>query len=211
MRLFLFFLLCISLFFLLRHVRWWYVSDVERPQMNTQKQFGNMSIVDMPSQIVATVRTQGTLASSGNYAFRDLAWYIFWNNRWAGKIAMTAPVTSQKVSWQKIAMTAPVTSTEVDVWIYETSFSMPREWTMDTLPIPNNDKVVLKEIPASQKAVWYFDWYSTGDRVSEQWTLFQFALKSEWISWLGEPTLAQYNDPWTPPWMRRNELRVDLK
>jgi hypothetical protein len=40
--------------------------------------------------------------------------------------------------------------------------------------------------------------------------LFQSELSSESIERSWSPTLAQYNDPRTPPWMRRNELWVDV-
>jgi hypothetical protein len=107
-------------------------------------------------------------------------------------------------------MTAPVTSKEIDAGVYETAFTMPSERTMDSLPTPNNDKVTLKEIPSSMKAVWTFDGYAQKDRVENQWKLFEAALAKENIKRSGAPTLAQYNDPGTPPWMRRNELRVAL-
>ena len=123
---------------------------------------------------------------------------------------MTAPVTSQAVEGKKIAMTAPVTRTETEEGLYETSFIMPREWTMETLPIPNNKQVSLKEVAASQKAVWTFGGYANSREVEQERVLFKEELTKEHIIWTGAPTLAQYNDPRTPAWMRRNELWVDL-
>jgi len=65
--------------------------------------------------------------------------------------------------------------------MYETSFTMPSGRTMDTLPIPNNNQVTLKEIPSTMKVVWTFDGYATKDRVAGQLELFKSALEKESI------------------------------
>ncbi len=178
--------------------------------MIVSAQYNKIKIVEMPKQIVATVRTSWSISSAPSKAFWSLAWYIFWDNRSSDKIAMTAPVVSQSVESEKIAMTAPVTSKELKNWTYETSFTMPSKRTMETLPIPNNKNVTLKEIVWSKKAVWTFDWYANKNEVAKQRDLFLLELETNSIKRSGNPTLAQYNDPRTPPRMRRNELWVDV-
>ena len=203
-------LIIIALILVARHVRWLYTSNVELPKMEQVERpvptsYEGFKVVKMPARIVATVRTEWTLAWASNSGFGPLAWYIFGDNTKRDKIAMTAPVTSEK-----IAMTAPVTSEEIGEWVYETAFIMPSEWTMDTLPVPNNDDVTLKELPQELKAVWTFSGYANAHAVDKEWKQFSEALTQQWVKWEWSPTLAQYNDPFTPPWMRRNELRVDL-
>jgi hypothetical protein len=45
-------------------------------------------------------------------------------------------------------MTAPVTQQEIAPNKYSIQFYMPSEWTIDTLPKPNDNRVTLKTIPA---------------------------------------------------------------
>jgi len=165
----------------------------------------------MPSQIVASVRTRWDVTSAPSQAFGQLAWFIFGDNVSSNKIAMTAPVTSTVVASEKIAMTAPVTSSTVWEWIIETSFIMPSKRTVETLPVPNNKNITIKEIPSSKKAVRLFSGYATKNTVSKQEEKFLAELNSSSLLREWAITLAQYNDPWTPPWMRRNELWVTLQ
>jgi hypothetical protein len=81
---------------------------------------------------------------------------------------------------------------------------------METLPVPNNDRITIVEQDSLRKAIWRFWWYAHDSRVVKQWDKFQVALAANNVEWSGIYTLAQYNDPFTPPWMRKNELWVDL-
>jgi hypothetical protein len=53
-------------------------------------------------------------------------------------------------------MTSPVTREKISDVSYETAFIMPSEWTMETLPEPNNEKVSIKQLASSLRAVWRF-------------------------------------------------------
>ena len=77
--------------------------------------------------------------------FRIIADYIFGNNTTAQKVPMTAPVTQQDS--QKIAMTAPVTQ-QGDGNTWRVRFIMPSNYTLETLPKPNNPAIKLKEVGA---------------------------------------------------------------
>jgi hypothetical protein len=37
------------------------------------------------------------------------------------------------------------------------------------------------------------------------------ALARDKIGTQGNPSYAGYNAPWTPPWMRRNEVLIEIK
>jgi hypothetical protein len=81
---------------------------------------------------------------------------------------------------------------------------------METLPEPNNEKVSIKQLASSLRAVWRFSWYVWQDRVDQEWEAFQQALQDNWIKRYGLPTLAQYDWPWVRASARKNELRVAL-
>ena len=155
---------------------------------------------------MASVRVQGNQEQAINRGFRSVAGYIFGGNTSSQSIAMTAPVTAES---ETISMTTPVTA-EMEDNGYIVSFMMPHEYTLDELPIPNQKDVQLKEQPATVRAVRTFSGYAATQRTRQELKLFQQALTQADIQTTGNFTLAQYNDPWTPGWMRRNEWWIQI-
>ncbi|KZE98813.1 heme-binding protein [Rhodococcus sp. EPR-279] len=141
--------------------------------------------------------------------FRRLAGYIFGGNGATQKVAMTAPVSQSPAGSKKIAMTAPVSSTPgSDGWVVR--FFMPAEWTMDTLPTPDDDRVTLVEVPAETVAVLRFSGGRSRDDVEPQMAALTEALRAHGIEMLGEPMTWFYDPPWTLPPLRRNEVVVAI-
>lgn len=139
--------------------------------------------------------------------FRRLAGYIFGGNGGKQKVAMTAPVSQSSAGSQKIAMTAPVSSTPgSDGWVVR--FFMPAEWTMDTLPTPDDDRVTLTEVPAETVAVLRFSGGRGRGDVEPQRAALTEALRAHGIEMLGEPMAWFYDPPWTLAPFRRNEVVV---
>ena len=87
-----------------------------------------------------------------------MAGYIFGGNTKKKSIAMTAPVIAQKKNAsEKISMTAPVIATNKgDSQII--SFGMPRGYTLETLPTPNDPSIRIVTIPTKKYAVMKFSW-----------------------------------------------------
>ncbi|MCZ4562252.1 heme-binding protein [Rhodococcus sp. IEGM 1401] len=141
--------------------------------------------------------------------FRRLARYIFGGNGGKKRVAMTAPVSQSPAGSQKIAMTAPVSSTPgSDGWVVR--FFMPSEWTMDTLPESDDDRVTLTEVPAETVAVLRFSGGRGRGDVQPQIAALTDALRAEGIEMLGEPMTWFYDPPWTLPPLRRNEVVVAI-
>lgn len=139
--------------------------------------------------------------------FRRLARYIFGGNGGKKRVAMTAPVSQSPAGSQKIAMTAPVSSTPgSDGWVVR--FFMPAEWSMDTLPEPDDDRVTLTEVPAETVAVLRFSGGRGRGDVQPQIAALTEALRAEGIEMLGEPMTWFYDPPWTLAPLRRNEVVV---
>lgn len=124
--------------------------------------------------------------------FRVLAGYIFGGNAEEQKIAMTAPV-QQTMSGEK-----------------EMAFMMPAEYALKDLPQPEDQRVSFREAPAYTAAVIQFSGWASAEKADENWQQLQRFLIAEGIDITGEPTLNQYNPPWTLPFMRRNEIIVPV-
>ena len=124
--------------------------------------------------------------------FRVLAGYIFGGNAEEEKIAMTAPV-QQSMAGEK-----------------EMAFMMPAKYALEDLPAPEDQRVSFREAPAYTAAVIQFSGWASAEKADEKWQQLRGFLIAEGIDITGEPTLNQYNPPWTLPFMRRNEIIVPV-
>jgi hypothetical protein len=183
------------------------VSNVEQPKYEIVETSGNIEIRDYAPMIVAEVDVTGGRRDAIGKGFRIIADYIFGNNTTAQKLPMTAAVTQQDS--EKIAMTAPVTQ-QGDGNTWRVRFIMPSSYTMETLPKPDNPAVELKQIGAKRYAVIRFSGMAGEDslkRYTEELNAFIGAKK---LTPLSVPTYAFFNPPWTLPFLRRNEVMVEI-
>ena len=189
-------------------------SRVEQADYTVVETMNNYEIREYPAHIVAQTTVQGSYGESMSNGFRIVAGYIFGGNTKRESIAMTAPVVAQKgegsQASERIAMTAPVVATaEGDSQVI--SFGMPRSYTLETLPKPNDPRVKIVMIPAKKYAVVRFSWYRSDARVKNMQEKLLSALARDGIVAEGSIAYAGYNAPWTPPWMTRNEVLVEVK
>jgi hypothetical protein len=183
------------------------VSNVEQPKYRVVESSGNIEIRDYPPMIVAEVDVPGERRDAIRKGFRIIADYIFGNNTIAQKVPMTAPVTQQHS--EKIAMTAPVTQ-QGDGNTWKVRFVMPSNYTLETLPEPNNPAIELKEFAAKQFAVIRFSGISGEDRLQRYTKELNQFTSARGLTPLSEPIYAFYNPPWTLPFLRRNEVMVEI-
>jgi len=160
--------------------------------------------------IVAETRRGGDPASALSDGFKELFRYITGNNAGSSKIKMTAPVLrSPEQQGTKIPMTAPVlrqgegTGTVI-------AFVMPPGSTLESLPRPASPAVTLREVPARTVAVVTFSGYATEGAIEQKTNSLLQALKRDGVAPRSVPGVALYDPPWTPPFMRRNEVLVEI-
>lgn len=183
------------------------VSRVEQAKYSVIEEQKNIEIRDYPAMIVAQAEVAGDRKEAINKGFRIIADYIFGNNLGVKKVAMTAPVTQN--SSQKIAMTAPVIQTAEDKsWIVR--FVMPASYTMQTLPKPNNEAVALKEIPARRYVVIRFSGIASDKALKKYTSELQSFISSNHLKSVSQPSYAFFNPPWTLPFLRRNEIMIEI-
>ena len=136
-----------------------------------------------------------------NEAFNLLFNYITGSNRTQQKVEMTAPV----ISSQKIEMTAPVIST-----VSAMSFVMPEKFNINTVPTPNNPRVMIEEVQGSTIAVLRFSGHTNTNVVNRYKNELLTVLKKNNIKPTGDPFLMRYNSPFMPGFLRRNELGIKV-
>lgn len=134
-----------------------YISRAEQMTYTVLEQRNGYEIRQYDPYIAATVEVDQGGRAGSNQAFRILAGYIFGNNIAEQSVAMTAPVITQEKTSAPIAMTAPVMANEEDKKTTMT-FSMPKKYTLATLPKPLDTRISLSEVPAKKFAAMTFRW-----------------------------------------------------
>ena len=160
------------------------------------------------SHIIAETIVEGDFEDAGNEAFSRLFKYISGNNKSRQKVAMTAPV-GQAAESQKINMTSPVSQKQVE-GRWAVSFMMPASFTLETLPEPEDQNVVLRQVPGRLMAavrysgLWSEKGYMRNRARLEAW------IDEKGFNTVGEPVWARYNPPFMPWFLRRNEILVPI-
>ncbi len=90
------------------------------------------------------------------------------------------------------------------------NFVMPKEYTLDTLPKPNNSKVSIIQLPKEKYAVIIFSGLVRESSYDEKAQMLSNYLKEDNFKQQGAIKIARYNPPWTLPFFRRNELMVKI-
>ena len=169
---------------------------VETPSYEVVGEMDGVEVRLYPRLILATVMGEG-----GGAPFRRLFQYISGDNSGGSKISMTAPVLTP----ERIEMTAPVISEG-----YSMSFVVPSKYTMETVPTPNDERIRIQEVPERKLAVVRFRGWAREGSVEKQKARLISVLQGNGVETVGEPFLMRYNSPWTPGFMRRNELGIEI-
>ena len=181
---------------------------IEEPAYKTVLHEGAFEIRDYPALVVAEVTVSGDQKEAASNGFRLLAGYIFGGNQRRQSIAMTVPV-AQSPSSEKIAMTAPVTQLRTaDHWVVR--FTMPSAYSLETLPEPNDPKVRLRVLEPTRFAVLRFSGLARKGDVAARSAELETLAGTHRLRTVGPASLAQYNPPWTPWFMRRNEVMLPV-
>lgn len=183
------------------------MSNVEQPDYKLVKSKGNIEIRDYAPMILAEVEVSGERKQAISEGFKILADYIFGNNTSNKKMEMTAPVTNELS--EKMAMTAPVLQEQyMDKW--KVRFVMSKKYSFEMLPKPNSKDVILIPLPARRFAVIRFSGLADDENIKLHTDELKAYIRAEKLKPIGGPLLAFYNPPWTLPFLRRNEVMIEI-
>lgn len=185
---------------------------LEQPAYTVTKVENNCEIRAYEPYLVASVKVTGDLDTASSRGFRALAGYIFGENTSQKSMSMTTPVAvSSHAPNERIAMTAPVTTSAQGEKTWIVNFSMPSQYTLKNLPIPNNKTIKLYEQTAESQAVIIFSGLASASNLAQHEEKLRAWIKKTGINANGPVLLARYNDPFTLPWNRRNELMIKVE
>lgn len=181
---------------------------IEEPEYQVVRELAGIEVRQYAAYSVAEVIVPGPAGEAGNQAFPILAGYIFGKNKGERKFAMTAPVTQSAVP-VKLEMTAPVTQTAAPGG-FLVQFVLPKNVTPDSTPQPLDARVQLRELMPTRFAVIRYSGFWSESNYNEHLAKLQAALRGADLAWEGEAIYSRYNAPFTPWFMRRNEIWLRL-
>ncbi|MCX2974123.1 heme-binding protein [Halieaceae bacterium IMCC8485] len=167
-------------------------SDIEEPSWTLVDTVETVELREYAPSIQAV--TQLDHSGQTSAGFQRLAGFIFGGNETGEKIAMTAPVEESLEANQPLM-----------------AFTLPSEYELEDLPEPADDSVQIQTVPGRTMAAIRFSGWATDGKVKRNTQQLIATLKQHGIEAVGTPSLNQYNPPWTPPFLRRNEIMVEVQ
>ena len=185
---------------------------IEEPAYTVVQKTDVFEVRQYAPYLVAEVIVPGPASEAGSQGFSLLGGYIFGKNKGERKLEMTAPVTQTPLEPAppvKLEMTAPVTQAPAPGG-FSVQFVMPKGYTLATLPEPMDAKVKLREVLGQRVAVIRFSGGWSQSAYEAQLQALRAALATAGIQTQGEPVSSRYNSPFSLPFLRRNEIWLNL-
>ncbi|MEO9157348.1 MAG: heme-binding protein [Kofleriaceae bacterium] len=182
----------------------------DQPGYDVEERIGRLEIRRYAPQVTAHTQVETEdYDAAVQQGFRRLAGYIFGDNFNGEKLAMAAPVMTSATASEKLAMTAPVI-TESEGRGYKMSFVMPAGRAVDSLPLPNDTAIELDEVPERRVAVLRFTGTRRGAQIEQREQELMQMVKDAGLQPLSTPMFAGFDPPVTLPFLRRNEVWVEI-
>lgn len=115
-------------------------------------------------------------------------------------------ITGANAASEKIAMTSPVLVEPGKTM----SFIMPANTVVKGVPEPSGKEVKLEKMEAARMAILRFSGGRTPENEKTAITKLTGWLAANGILAQGGPLFAYYDPPWTPTFLRRNEVMVRI-
>ena len=173
----------------------WLVSNsraaTETPEYKVIRSDGKFEIRDYPALTLAGTSMEG--ADMGG-SFMRLFRFITGSNEGSEKIAMTTPVLIDTAPEQR-----------------RMSFIMPGKSVEKGVPKPSGENVALGRVEAARFAVLRFEGGRSAENEEKAIAKLKTWLESGKVIAKGAPMFAYYDPPWTPVFMRRNEVMIHIE
>jgi hypothetical protein len=181
-------------------------SATEEAPFELVRKVGDVEVRKYPPLVVVETTVTGDMTDAGDDAFRPLFRYISGANQRKEEIAMTAPVIQEG---EKIAMTAPVIQEgKAGAWIVQ--FVLPAKYTMANAPLPTDPTVRLRETPARFVAAIRYSGRWTQSNYDEALAELRQGMAAAGLTATGDPIWMRYDAPFTPGFLRRNEILIPI-
>lgn len=183
---------------------------LEQPEYEVLYKEGDIEYRQYQSYLVAETEVAGETDrnKAANEGFMRLFKYITGANTARANIDMTAPVQQAQLG-ENIAMTAPVQQAKSSGG-WRIAFMLPGKFSLADAPVPEDARISVHEVPGRLVAVIRYSGRWTTRNVEKYETRLREQLQTEGIPALGTAETAAYNAPFTPPFLRRNEIMLEV-
>ena len=187
----------------------------EQQPYDLVQQYPHFELRRYPPHVLAEVEVHAAFDRAGNEAFRYLFNYISGSNTTRQKLTMTAPVIQESGTSEKLAMTAPVLQSgplpDGSDGDYVVAFVLPAGLTAETAPVPNEPKVIIREVPGALSAVARFTGNGSAAAFERHTVALTEALQLADLTPISAPRFARFDPPFKPWFLRHNEVLLDVK
>jgi hypothetical protein len=170
------------------------IRSAEEPRYHVLNDVGPFQIRHYPSLVVAQTQVNADYKIASGLAFQRLAGYIFGDNKKHQALAMTAPVMQQK---------------SATVWLM--TFVLPQGYLLSTAPVPLDSSVLIQEMPDKKVATIRYTGSLSEQGIEEKSAELTGWLIQQHYQAISPPRSAAYDPPWTLPFLRRNEVHIDIE
>jgi len=118
-------------------------------------------------------------------------------------------IDGKNVGQQKIPMTTPVFFAGENT-NQTMAFVLPKDMSTNQAPIPSDGSVVIREIPGGSFAAFRFSGGRSEAKQLAALEKLQAWLVREKLTATNGPIYAYFDPPWTPTFLRRNEVMLRL-
>lgn len=174
-------------------------SHVEEAPFSVRTTQADFEVRDYGPLVLAETTVEGGAWNSRFDGFTPLADYIFAKKRSGDTIAMTAPVTQ-----------APARASGQDGDAWTIAFVMPAGMTLETMPPTNDPRVRLVETRPRTMAVHKFTGMADAGDMARAETRLREWIAGAGLTPRGDAEYAFFDPPWTMPFLRRNEVMIEV-
>ena len=183
---------------------------IEEPRYEVVRSTPDFELRQYPPYAVVETATEGDPDAARNAAFDRLFKYISGNNRAQQKIEMTVPVVV-KPAGEKLEMTAPVVTQSGEGSATLMQFVLPSRLNASKAPQPTDPAVRVRDVAAQAIAARRYSGRPSESNYRENEAKLLASLKGAGLTPTDVPRFAVYNPPFTPWFMRRNEVLVPVE
>lgn len=171
-----------------------FTSTLEQPNYKVIQQLpGGVEIRQYEARTYASSRVEGTGMESRRQGFRLLFNYI----------------TGENTGEEEISMTVPV-ATEIEEKEHVMQFFLPSEYNESNAPAPKNPNVSIGTIAPRIEAALEYTGSQSVQRAQQHAILMKQDLETSNWQMKGEIRSMFYNPPFSVPFLRRNEVIVEV-
>jgi DNA gyrase inhibitor GyrI len=88
---------------------------------------------------------------------------------------------------------------------------MPAGFTLNTLPQPVDTLITIRQVRSKKVAVIRFSGFLAQENIEENAKNLPTWIDTKGYLALSSPRSAGYDPPWTIPFLRRNEVQIDIE